>query len=76
MAPLLAAIADFLDPSRGPEQSGRFQTSPSFYIVLFGIGALVALVGHVTRLRPLVAAGIILIFLATFLIPVFVNATH
>jgi Flp pilus assembly protein TadB len=76
VAPLLAALADFLDPTQGPEQSGRFQTSPSFFIVLFGIGAIVAVVGHVTRLRPLVAAGIILIFLATFLIPVFLQATR
>jgi Flp pilus assembly protein TadB len=76
VAPLLAVLADFLDPTKGPEQSGRFETSPSFFIVLFGIGALVAVVGHVTRIRPLIAAGIILIFLATFLIPIFLQATH
>jgi Flp pilus assembly protein TadB len=76
VAPLFAALADFLDPTQGPEQSGRFQTSPSFFIVLLGIGAVVAVIGHVTRIRPLIAAGITLIFLATVLIPIFVNATH
>ena len=76
MALLLAAIADFLDPTQGPDQSGRFQTSPSFFVVLFGIGAVIAVVGHLTRARPLIAAGIILIFLATFLIPIYLHATH
>ena len=76
MALLIAVLADFLDPTQGPEQSGRFQTSPSFFIVLFGIGAVIAVVGHLTRTRPLIAAGIILIFLATFLIPVYLQATH
>jgi Flp pilus assembly protein TadB len=76
VAPLLAVLADFLDPTQGPDQSGRFKTSPSFFIVLFAIGAAIAVLGHVTRLRPLIAAGIILIFLATFLIPVFLNVTH
>ena len=76
MAPLLAVLADFLDPTKGPDQSGGFQTSPSFFIVLLGIGAVVAVIGHVTRIRPLIAAGITLIFLATVLIPIFLNATH
>jgi Flp pilus assembly protein TadB len=76
VAPLVVVIADFLNPNQGPEQSGRFQTSPSFFIVLFGIGAVVAIVGHLTRARPLIAAGIILIFLATFLIPVYLHATR
>jgi Flp pilus assembly protein TadB len=76
VAPLLPALADFLDPTKGPEQSGRFQTSPSFFIVLLGIGAVVAILGHLTRTRTLIAAGIVLIFLATFLIPVYLQATR
>ena len=76
MAPLLPVLADFLNPTQGPEPSGDFQTSPSFFITLFAIGALVAMVGHLTRTRVLIAAGILMIFLATVLIPIFLQATR
>jgi hypothetical protein len=67
---LWLAISDFLDPGRGPEQSGGFEVSPSFFIALFGIGFLVAVLGHIARSRTLVAAGVLMIFLATVVIPI------
>ena len=76
MAPLLSVLADFLNPTQGPEQSGDFRTSPSFFITLFAIGTVVAMLGHLTRTRTLIVTGILIIFMATFLIPVFLSATR
>ncbi|MFN2617045.1 MAG: hypothetical protein ABR581_07970 [Thermoleophilaceae bacterium] len=76
MAPQLSVLADFLNPTQGPEQSGDFRTSPSFFITLFAIGAVVAVLGHLTRVRTLIVTGILIIFMATFLIPVFYSLTR
>ena len=43
--------------------------SPRAYIALMGLGFLVGTTGHVVRSKPLVAAGIAMIFLATVLLP-------
>jgi hypothetical protein len=43
--------------------------SPRAYIALMGIGFVVGTAGHVVRSKPLVAAGILMIFLATVLLP-------
>ena len=43
--------------------------SPTAYITLMGIGFLVGTSGHVFRSKVLVAAGILMIFLATVLLP-------
>ena len=43
--------------------------SPRAYIALMGIGFLVGTAGHVVRSKALVAAGILMIFLATVLLP-------
>jgi len=43
--------------------------SPRAYIVLMGLGFLIGTAGHVVRSKPMVAAGIFLIFLATVLLP-------
>ncbi|HYZ29605.1 MAG TPA: hypothetical protein VE570_11145 [Thermoleophilaceae bacterium] len=43
--------------------------SPRAYIALMGIGFLVGTAGHVVRSKPLIAAGIAMIFLATVLLP-------
>jgi hypothetical protein len=45
------------------------QLSPRAYIALMGIGFLVGVSGHVVRSKPLIAAGILMVFLATFLLP-------
>jgi hypothetical protein len=66
----LLAMSDFLDPGSGPDQSGDFEVSPSFLIVLLGLGFLIGTVGHVIRSRTLVAAGVLLVFAATVLLPV------
>ena len=45
------------------------QLSPGGYIALMGIGFIVGTAGHVVRSKAMVAAGILMIFLATFLLP-------
>jgi hypothetical protein len=45
------------------------QLSPKTYIALMGIGFIVGTAGHVVRSKTMVAAGLLLIFLATVLLP-------
>ena len=51
-----------------PEEAGP-------YIALMLTGFAVGILGHLTRARWLVAAGVILIFLGAFLFPLAVNLT-
>ena len=43
--------------------------SPRAYIALMGLGFVVGVSGHVVKSKTLVAAGILMIFLATVLLP-------
>lgn len=63
-------MSDFLDPGGGPEQSGDFRVSPAFFIVVFGVGFVLAALGHLVSSRALTAAGVLLVFLATVLLPI------
>ena len=69
LAPLVLVMAQFL-PDDGPGQSGDFQVSPTFFVVLLGLGFLIGTVGHIIKSRTLVAAGILLIFAATVFVPI------
>jgi hypothetical protein len=62
--------AFFYDPS--PE----FGANPTALVVMMGAGFVVALGGHVIRSRSLVALGIGLIFLATFVLPLLLNVAR
>jgi hypothetical protein len=73
---LWPVIAQFLNPDQGPEQTGDFQVDPRFLLILLGAGFLIGTFGHIVRSRTLVAIGVILILLATVLIPIALNATH
>ena len=75
MPALWPLIADFIDPSRGPEQTGDFEVDPAFFFILLGLGFLIGAFGHLTRSRTLVAVGVILILAATVFIPIALNAT-
>jgi hypothetical protein len=46
-------------------------TDPKRYLYLLGIGFVIAVVGHLTRTKTLIAVGLALIFLATFLLPLY-----
>ena len=43
--------------------------SPRTYIALMGIGFIVGTAGHIIKSKALIAAGILMIFLATVLLP-------
>jgi hypothetical protein len=45
------------------------ELSPRAYIALMGLGFVVGTAGHVVKSKALVAAGILMIFLATVLLP-------
>lgn len=60
---LIPPLAEILPRSLGP------------YIALMFIGFVLGTMGHVIRSRWMVAVGIILIFLATFLFPLALNLT-
>jgi hypothetical protein len=57
----------------GPPLATLLPTSPGPYIAMMLIGFAVGILGHLTRARWLVAAGIALIFLAAFLLPLAAN---
>jgi hypothetical protein len=59
-----------------PPQSGDFRVSPTFFIVLFGLGFLLGMFGHLFKSRFMVGTGVLLIFLATFLLPLALHATR
>ena len=50
-------------------------TDPKRYLMLLGVGFVIALLGHITRTKTLIAAGIALIFLATFVLPLYFHFT-
>ena len=52
-----------------------FPTSPTPYITLMLVGFGIGILGHLTRARWLVAAGVILIFLGALLFPLLANVT-
>ena len=58
-------LADLLDPSRGPSESGDFSVDPTAFIVLMLLGFLIGVGGHIVKSKVMVAAGILMIFLAS-----------
>jgi hypothetical protein len=73
---LLVALSDFLDPDRGPQQTGDFEVRPAFFFLLLGLGFVIGAIGHLTKARTLVAAGVLLVLLATVLLPIAFHATN
>jgi hypothetical protein len=69
-AALVLAMSDFLNPGDGPEPSGEFRVSPTFLIVLLGLGFLIGTLGHLFKSRTLQAAGVLLILAATIFLPI------
>lgn len=61
---LALSLATLLPHSAGP------------YIAVVAIGFAVAIAGHLSGLRWLIAAGIVLIFLGAFLFPLALNLTE
>ena len=70
LAALVLAMSDFLNPDDGPEPSGEFRVSPTFLVVLLGLGFLIGTIGHIIKSRTLQIAGMLLIFAATIFLPI------
>ena len=50
-----------------------FGASPTPFIVLMVAGFVIGVFGHITKIKGLIALGIGMIFLATFLLPLITN---
>ena len=59
--------AFFYDPNP------TFGASPTPFVVLMVAGFVIGVIGHITRTKGLIALGIGMIFLATFLLPLITN---
>jgi hypothetical protein len=67
---IIAAVPDLALPL-----TALLPTSAGPYIALMLIGFVIGILGHLSRARWLVAAGVILIFLGAFLFPLAANLT-
>jgi len=58
-----------------PPLAALLPHSPTPYITLMLAGFVIGILGHLTRARWLIAAGVILIFLGALLFPLLANVT-
>ena len=68
LALLLAALPEL--PSRD------VGTDPKPFIAIAAIGFFIAVVGHIAKAKTLIAAGVLMIFMATFIIPLYLAITR
>jgi hypothetical protein len=70
LAALLSLLAEFDLPER-PDISpdSKFGTDPKPYLILFGVGFLIAVFGHIFKVKVMIAAGILMVFLSTVILP-------
>ena len=67
---ILTLLAEFELPERpdiNPEK--RFGTDPKPYLILFGVGFLTAVFGHIFKVKTMIAVGILMVFLSTVILP-------
>ena len=77
LAPLLAqVVAQFLDPTEGPEPTGDWSAEPEKFIALVLLGFLVGILGHLFKVKTMIALGIFMIFTSTILLPLYVQLTR
>jgi hypothetical protein len=73
---LAALLAQFLDPDKGPEPTGDWRTEPEAFMALLLIGFLIGIIGHIYKAKTMIATGILMIFLATVGLPVYLGLTR
>lgn len=76
MLALVLVTQEFIDPSRGPEQSGGFEVDPKFFIALFLAGMVIGAAGHLYKSRTMIAIGVLFVMLATLFIPLALAITR
>ena len=72
----LVRFAQFLDPNQGPEPTGDWSEEPEKFMALVLIGFAIGILGHIFKVKTMVATGILLIFLATVGLPVYLQLTR
>ncbi|MDQ5832446.1 MAG: hypothetical protein M3550_05215 [Actinomycetota bacterium] len=73
---VILAMSDFLDSGSGPDQTGDFRVSPTFFLIVLALGFVVGVFGHIIESKTLVAMGIGLVFSATVALPVVVALSN
>ena len=77
MLPAIAiVIAQFLQPEQGPEPRGDFRVEPEAFVALLLAGFAIGILGHIFKVKTMVATGILMIFLATVGLPVWLQITR
>jgi hypothetical protein len=76
VARLALVMAQFLNPDEGPKQTGGFEVSPTYFIVLFFAGFLIGGLGHLYKSKTLLAIGVLFVMLATLFIPLALAITR
>ena len=71
---LLAPLAQqFLDPDKGPRPTGDWRSEPEAFMALLLAGFVIGTLGHLFKSKTMVATGILMVFLATVGIPVYLQ---
>jgi hypothetical protein len=77
LAAVLAVLAEFELPKRPDlEPDSSVGTDPKPYLILFGVGFLTAVLGHLFKVKLLIAVGILMVFLATVLLPLYLQLSQ
>ena len=71
-----ALLAQFLDPDKGPEPTGDWRTEPEPFIALIIAGFVIGTLGHIFKSKTMVATGIVMVFMATVGIPLYLQITR
>jgi len=66
-------VATLLQGAFVYDPNPSFGADPTPFVILMVAGFVVGVAGHIVRARALVAVGIGMIFLATFVLPLLVN---
>ena len=69
---LALLLADVLPIDRNFE----FSPDPGPYLIVFGAGFAIAVLGHIAQSKTLIIAGLLMIFMATTLLPLVVFLTQ
>ena len=76
LPPFAPLIAQFLQPEQGPEPRGDFRVEPEAFVALLLAGFAIGILGHIFKVKTMVATGILMIFLATVGLPVWLQITR